>query len=89
VEFAKMAGGEKDRTALDIMAGAQQSTSGHTFIRDAWFGAPSKGTDKSDGEEVSKPAATYIEPSGFEDLFPPPNETQEKLVPLRQRLLER
>jgi hypothetical protein len=88
VEFAQMIGGEKDRSALDIMAGAQQGQSGHTFIQKAWFN-PSAAKEK-DEEEVSKPTATYEETTGgFDDLFPSPNEVQDKLVPIRQRLLEK
>ena len=92
VEFAQMAGGEKDRSALDIMAGAQQNPSGHRFIGKAWFGggggtsAPAKAA-KTDDDEVETPKATY-ENEGFSDLFPSLKETQEKLVPIRQRRLE-
>lgn len=95
VEFAQMIGGEKDRSALDIMAGAQQNPSGHTFIGKAWFGggatggvAP-KGKAAKDEEEVSTPAATYEGSDNFSDLFPSPNETQNQLIPIRQRLLEK
>lgn len=92
VEFAQMIGGEKDRSALDIMAGAQQGSSGHTFIGKAWFGGSVGGGGKSgkdNSEEVSTPIATYEETtSGFDDLFPSPDKVQEKLVPIRQRLLE-
>ena len=90
VEFAQMAGGEKDRTALDIMAGAQQNPSGHTFIGKAWFGASGGGNKAAqDGSDGSAPVQTYEETtSGIDDLFPSPNETQDRLVPIRQRLLE-
>jgi hypothetical protein len=91
VEFAQMIGGEKDRSALDIMAGAQQSQSGHTFIGKAWFGGSGAGGNKpsKDEDEPTKVTAIYEDStSGFDDLFPSPNETQDKLVPIRQRLLE-
>jgi hypothetical protein len=87
VEFAKMAGGEKDRTALDIMSGMQQSPRGPTFVgkQVAVFNGPGA-TSKDEGGQVidSKPETTT---DGFDDLFPPPNEVQEKLVPIRQKLL--
>ena len=92
VEFAQMAGGEKDRTALDIMAGAQQNPSGHTFIGKAWFGASGGGNKAAqDGSDGSAPVQTYEDTTNgeFDSLFPSPNETQDRLVPIRQRLFER
>ena len=88
VEFAQMVGGEKDRSALDIMAGAQQGQSGHTFIQRAWFGPNGNGKQAKDEDAGAAPSAAIDQTSGFDDLFPSPNETQDKLVPLRQRLLE-
>jgi hypothetical protein len=92
IDFAKMAGGERDRTALDIMIGLQQSPKGPTFVgkQVAVFNnnrsaAPAK--DEDDGPE--KPSAiTYENSNGFDDLFPPPQDIQEKVAPIRQRLLE-
>lgn len=88
VEFAKMAGGEKDRTALDIMSGMQQSPRGPTFVgkQVAVFNGPGA-TSKDDQGQVIEPKPETTT-DGFEDLFPPPNDVQEKLVPIRQRLLE-
>ena len=88
VKFAQMVGGEKDRSALDIMAGAQQGSSGHTFIGKAWFGgaAASKPVKDDDDDTPSTPA--IIQDDSYGDLFPSPNQTQDKLVPIRQRLLE-
>ena len=92
VKYAKMAGGEKDRTALDIALGIMQSPKGPTFIgtqQVAVFrgGGQGKGKDEDDGKTVD---AEYTSSSGdgFEDLFPSPDVVQEKLVPIRQRLLE-
>jgi hypothetical protein len=90
VKYAKMAGGEKDRTALDIALGIMQSPKGPTFIgtqQVAVFrgGGQGKAKDEDDGKTVD---AEYTSNDGFDDLFPSPNDVQEKLVPIRQRLLE-
>jgi hypothetical protein len=90
VKYAKMAGGEKDRTALDIALGVMQSPKGPTFIgtqQVAVFrgGGQGKAKDEDDGKTVD---AEYTTNNDFDDLFPPPNEIQDKLVPIRQRLLE-
>ncbi len=79
-------GAEKDRMALDIMVGAQQSPKGPTFIgkQVAVFGG---GKTKEEDDEKTVDAE-YSTGDGFDDLFPSPNEIQEKLVPIRQRLLE-
>lgn len=91
VEFAGKPGGEKDRSALDIMAGAQQNPSGHTFIGKAWFGGnsggPAKTTPKTDEEEPDTPKSTQVD-EGYNDLFPSLKDVQEKLIPIRQRRLE-
>jgi len=86
IEFAMLAGGERDRTALDIMAGAQQSAKGPTFIGKAVFGGPSAAKDKDDDDDED--GATL--PSMVDDidgLFPSADLVQNKLVPIRQRLL--
>jgi len=87
VKYAKMAGGEKDRTALDIALGVLQSPKGPTFIgkQVAVFGGGGQAKEEDDGKTVD---AEYTSNDGFDDLFPSPNEVQEKLVPIRQRLLE-
>ena len=84
-----MVGGEKDRSALDIMAGAQQGSSGHTFIQKAWFNPSAKPPKDDDDDETPSTPSIPETSSGFEDLFPSPNEVQDKLVPIRQRLLEK
>ena len=87
VEFAKMAGGEKDRTALDIMSGMQQSPRGPTFVgkQVAVFNG-GNGPAKDDEGQVIESKVEVSD--GFDDLFPSPNEVQDRLVPIRQRLLE-
>jgi len=90
VKYAKMAGGEKDRTALDIALGIMQSPKGPTFIgtqQVAVFrgGGQGKAKDEDDGKTVD---AEYTTNNDFDDLFPPPTDIQDKLIPIRQRLLE-
>ena len=92
VKYAKMAGGEKDRTALDIALGIMQSPKGPTFIgtqQVAVFrgGGQGKAKDEDDGKTIDAEYSSNSD-DGFDSLFPSPNEIQEKLVPIRQRLLE-
>ncbi len=91
VEYAKMAGGERDRTQLDISLGFLQSPKGPTFIgkQVAVFGGNGgQGKGKGDEDEGKTVEAQYDSSDGFDDLFPSPNDIQDKLVPIRQRLLE-
>ena len=90
VEYALIAGGEKDRTALDIMVGSQQSAKGPTFIGKAIFGGgeSSKKDDEDDDESDSQPALKTKDEQ-IDALFPSLMSVQEKLVPIRQRLLEK
>ena len=77
VEFGKLACGVRDRDALDTALGFLPQTKGSTFIINPGGGKPTKGDDD--------------EPEGEDDidhLFPSLSETQEKLLPLRARLLE-
>ncbi len=80
-------GAEKDRFALDVQVGAQQSPKGPTFIgkQVAVF---SGGGQKKDGNGEDIVDAEVSTSDGFDELFPSPNEIQERLVPIRQRLLE-
>jgi hypothetical protein len=88
VKFAKTAGGEKDRTALDIALGILQSPKGPTFIgkQVAVFsgGEQAISKDEDDGKIIDASTST----DEFDQLFPAPTEIQEKLVPIRQRLLQ-
>jgi len=84
-------GAEKDRMALDIQVGTMQGPKGPTFIgtqQVAVFGNRGKGKDKGDEDEGKTIEAQYDSSDGFDDLFPSPNDIQDKLVPIRQRLLE-
>lgn len=90
VEFALAhVGAEKDRTALDISSGMLPSPKGPTFIGKqvaVFGGTKDSGQDDDDGKTVD---AEYTGSNdGFDSLFPSPNDIQDKLVPIRQRLLE-
>jgi hypothetical protein len=90
VEFAKMAGGEKDRMAMDIYNGFLASPKGPTINVNQQVAAfPGRGgKSKGDEDEGKTIEAQYDSSDGFDDLFPSPNDIQDKLVPIRQRLLE-
>jgi hypothetical protein len=90
VKYAKMAGGERDRTQHDIMVGALPSPKGTTIISNAIFrgGGGSVNAKDKDSDEPETTPAMYENSDGFDDLFPSPSEVQEKLIPIRQRLLE-
>jgi hypothetical protein len=88
VDFGKEhAAADKDRMALDIQVGALQGPKSPTINVNqqvaSFPGRMAKGED--DGKTVD---AEYTTNNDFDDLFPPPNEIQDKLVPIRQRLLE-
>jgi len=87
IKWAKMGGGEKDRTVLDIMVGALPSPKGPTFVgkQVAVYNAPGSQAKDDEGKLL---ATTSDSSDGFDDLFPDPNKVQEALVPIRQRLLE-
>lgn len=90
VKYAKMAGGEKDRTQLDIMVGALPSAKGPTFIGKAIFGSPSSAqsgpssTSDDDGGDTNSSEMS----TSYDNLFPSVNEIQDKLVPIRQRRVD-
>jgi hypothetical protein len=82
VIYGQHAFGERDRTALDTAMGFLPSPKGPTFIGKAVFGSgksqtsgdDDEGEDDGDGPDLDK-------------LFPPANNMQEKLTPIRQRTL--
>ena len=88
IEFAKMAGGEKDRTAIDMAIGWLQGPKSPTFIgkQVAVFNGSGGRAKDDEGQTIESNSEPMSE--GFDDLFPSPNQTQDKLVPIRQRLLE-
>lgn len=89
VQYALMPSGEKDRNALDIMVGALPTAKGPTFIGKAVFGGGSGQEKDEDGEEShveAQAVATFGPDDDIFDIFPPANEIQEKIIPVRQRL---
>jgi hypothetical protein len=78
VEFAKTVGGFRDRDKLDEILGAIKPASGSTFIGKAFFG----GARTEDEEQ---------EPESVDDVnvvFPESTLMQERVQPLRQKVLE-
>lgn len=87
IKFAKLAGGERDRTALDTAMGFLPSPKGPTFIGKAIFGSGKAVMDaQGAGGEDDDDALADSDPD-LDKLFPPANAMQEKLTPIRQRLL--
>jgi len=90
VEFALLPSGEKDRYALDVMAGAMPSAKGPTFIGKAIFGPSDGGIGKrKDDDETEDQTAVFGTEDDLDKLFPSPSTMQNRLVPIRQRLLEK
>jgi hypothetical protein len=83
ITYGQLPGGDKDRNAIDTALGFLPSPKGPTFIGKAVFG--STGTKE---KEESEPNAVFGEDDDLDDLFPMASSMQEKLVPIRQRLLE-
>jgi hypothetical protein len=94
VKYGLLPSGEKDRTALDTAMGFLPSPKGPTFIGKAIFGSgnqtmKAQGAGKGDEDEVEE--GTVLDADGDPDLdylFPPANDMQQKLIPIRQRMLE-
>jgi hypothetical protein len=94
VKFAKLAGGERDRTQLDIMVGALPSAKGPTFIGKAVFGgggggAPSKKDE--DDDEIPTAAMAYQGGDIEDRIFGTPQSNSDldnKLVKIRDKRLE-
>ena len=86
VKYALLPSGEKDRFALDTAMGFLPSPKGPTFIGKAIFGgAPQTANEK---DEDGTQEGVFVDDGDLDSLFPPSNAMQEKLVPIRQKLLE-
>jgi hypothetical protein len=87
VRFALLPSGEKDRFAIDTMVGALPSPKGPTFIGKAIFGGAGQAAagDRDDDEPQE---GVVIDDGNLDSLFPPSKDMQEKLIPIRQKLLE-
>lgn len=92
VKFGKLPSGEKDRTALDTAMGFLPSPKGPTFIGKAVFGAgrqnmSAQGAGQGDDDDDG-PVIDGDDDPDLDILFPPSNDIQQKLIPIRQRMLE-
>lgn len=87
VRFGQMPGGERDRTALDTARGFLPSAKGPTFIGRATFtsGSSVGGNSSNDDEDATSPMG---QDEVIDQLFPSVVGIQEKLIPIRQKLLE-
>ena len=85
VKYGLMASGERDRTALDTAMGFLPSPKGPTFIGKAIFGSGKHVMDEQ-GAGGDEDETASGDPD-LDKLFPPANLMQEKLIPVRQRLL--
>jgi hypothetical protein len=92
VRYALMAGGDKDRTALDTAMGFLPSPKGPTFIGKAIFGSGRNAMqqqrhedDLVDKEDEVPPVAAVESDPDLDRLFPPAHLMQEKLAAIRQR----
>lgn len=91
VRFAQLAGGVKDRDAIDTMTGALPTAKGPTFIGKAIFGGAANtaaGKTDDDDDDEGEVAMFDSKDGDLDALFPPSNAMQEKLIPIRQKLLE-
>lgn len=87
VKFGQLPSGEKDRAAVDTALGFLPSPKGPTFIGKAIFGGAGGNVGSAPKGDDDTDDADSDTDSDYNDLFPSPGEIQEKLVPIRQRLL--
>lgn len=80
VEFAKLAGGTRDRDALDTMLGALPSPKGPTFIGKFFAG------NSKDPDDIPEAPAELVDDLDY--IFPDAEVMQERIQPMRQKLLE-
>jgi hypothetical protein len=84
VEFAQTIGGYRDRDAIDVMLGALPSVKGTTFIGKAFFGHGGAPEEENVDEHVSGEEVT----DDINYIFPDASEIQDKITPMKQKLLE-
>lgn len=80
VEYAQTPGGYRDRDALDTMLGALPSPKGPTFINKFFAGST------QDPEAEKEAPEELVDDLDF--VFPDASEMQERVQPMRQKLLE-
>lgn len=91
IRFGQLAGGGKDRDAIDTGLGFLPSPKGPTFIGKAIFGGAANtaaGKTDDDDDDEGEVAMFDSKDGDLDALFPPSNAMQEKLIPIRQKLLE-
>jgi len=84
MKYAKDKTGERDRAAINQAMGFTPSPKPPTFIGKAIFGAESVSDDSE--EEIKQPAFSMED--NVNSIFPSSTDMQNKLIPIRQRLLE-
>jgi hypothetical protein len=87
IKFAKMAGGVKDREALDIVNGFLQSPRGATVNINQQV-ATFPGGQSKDGEDVVNSQSVYQGDDVEERLFGGDDILDGKIIKIKQRLLE-
>jgi len=92
IKYGLLPSGEKDRTAAQMASGVMPSPKGPTFIGKAVFGSgkqtmSSQGAGGSDDDDDG-PVIDGDDDPDLNQLFPSSNEIQQKLIPIRQRMLE-
>lgn len=85
-KYAVMPAGERDRATFHQGLGFLPSPKGPTFIGKAIFGGAS--TTVADEENDGEKAPTFAMEENLDNIFPSATTMQNKLVPIRQRLLE-
>ncbi len=90
VKYGLLPSGEKDRTALDTAMGFLPSPKGPTFIGKAVFGSNSKSSAPVIPDEEEDEDGGFVDADNvdIEKLFPSSNTMQQKLIPIRQKMLE-
>lgn len=96
VKYGLLPSGEKDRTALDTAMGFLPSPKGPTFIGKAVYNGGGGGGGNTGGapahidDDDPDEGDTFVEAENvnLEKLFPSCNTMQQKLIPIRQKMLD-
>ena len=92
IKYGLLPSGEKDRTQAQTASGVLSSPKGPTFIGKAVFGAGKQAmSDQGVGQDDDDDDGPVIDGDSDPDLdhlFPSSNDIQQKLIPIKQRMLE-
>jgi hypothetical protein len=93
IRYGLLPSGEKDRTQAQTASGVLASPKGPTFIGKAVFGSGkqtmnAQGAGQGDDDDDDGPVIDADNDPDLDDLFPSSNKIQQKLIPIRQRMLE-